>query len=852
MKKQNPVFPAVVYVITALLLAACFDPVGTTRQEAGANTGRVLITIAGEAEPAGTDPASPVSRTLLPEYGALAYTVTIAKDGTTVFSQTITETSVAKDLEAGTYAISVTAKNSGNVPVVEGSETVTINPGVESSVTIRLVSMVSGTGTFAYAVSLTLPGYASFKSGSIDFFSLPGGTKTHSEVLNSGSLAGTTASINLSAGFYRAVFAVEILGKRVAKTQIVHIINQTTTTAEFDLAIGDFVPAPPAGGSVLYITNQGELAAIREHIGSAAMNYGKNAYVLLNDIALGGDWIPIGSRSGGFEPGDETVWQYAFQGSFFGENRRITGLKFPDATSYHASGYAYTGLFGVIHKALIQDLTVETDTAKITLNNSSSADFKYYFIGFVAGRANESDLSNITVRPGNISVEKPEGVPVYQLIFGGVAGYAVNSRLREIVVTGTPGSSLSFPLNSNSSDINIDIGGIAGMLLGSSEISGSAVSLNNQVLLTNVGSILHTGGLAGSHYGTIRQSSYSGTIAISHTGQNFSAYTGGIAGTSESGGTIEACYAAPLITINSANTYPNLYTGGLVGSISAGGTVRNSYAACGIEINTTITIDMSKYVYSGGVAGGYYNENGAVENCYAAGSLQVVINGTPQASDRIQTGGISGSSNSVSSSAALLNAITSSAGTHSRIVPVGTRSNNIAFNNMFINGVTLPDAASAPQNDVNGLGKTAAQLASQSAYAGLGWDFSNVWKMGPPAYPYPVLQWQNDAPPVPSGFELLTDDEFAAEFHPAFEEPINLAATALTIYKTGSPQTLTITVPAGYGAYQWLVDGKAAGSSRSLVISAVDHAVGDHAVTAIVYRGAVPYSKNIVITVSGE
>jgi hypothetical protein len=849
MKKQNPAVPTVVCVIVALLLAACFHPVGTTRQDVGANTGRVLITIAGEGELAGTEPAASVSRTLLPEYGVLTYTLTIAKEGTTVFTQTLTETSAATDLEAGTYTVSVSAKNSGTVLVAEGNGTVAISPGVESPVTIRLASVVSGTGTFAYTVSLTLPGYAPFKSGSINFFSLSGGTDP-SPVDLTGGLTGTES---MPAGFYRVVLAVEILGKRVAKTQIVHISDQTTTTAEFDLAIGDFIPVPPEGGSVFYITDQGEMAAIGDHIGSEAMNYGKNAYVLLNDIALAGDWIPIGSRSGGFGPDQESDWQYAFQGHFFGENHRITGLKFPDATSYHSDDFSYTGLFGVIHKALVQDLTVETGATRITLNNTASSGDKYHFIGFVAGRVNESDLSNITVKPGNISVEKPEGVAVYQLIFGGVAGHVNNSRLREIVVTGMPGSSLSFPLNSNSPNINIDIGGIAGMLAGSSEISGSAVSLNNNVSLTNVGSILHTGGLAGSHYGTIRQSSYSGTVAISHTGQNFWAYTGGIAGTSESGGTIDACYAAPLITINSANTYPNLYTGGLVGSIDAGGTVRNSYAACGIEINTTITVDMFKYVYSGGVAGGYYNENGAVENCYAAGSLQVVINGTPQASDRIQTGGISGSSSSVSSSAALLNAIAGSAGTHSRIVPVGTRSNNIAFNNMFINGVTLLDAVSVPLNDINGLGKTAAQLASQPTYAGLGWDFAGVWKMGSAEYPYPLLQWQEGAPPVPPGFELLKDEKFEAEFYLSLEEPLNLAATTLIIYKINNPKTLTLTAPTGYDSYQWLVDGRtAAGSPGSLVIGAANHAVGDHAVTAIMWRDGVPYSKNIVITVSGE
>jgi hypothetical protein len=83
---------------------------------------------------------------------------------------------------------------------------------------------------------------------------------------------------------------------------------------------------------------------------------------------------------------------------------------------------------------------------------------------------------------------------------------------------------------------------------------------------------------------------------------------------------------------------------------------------------------------------------------------------------------------------------------------------NIAFNGMFVNGLTVADAATDPENDANGLGKTAAQLASQSTYeSGLGWDFVNVWEMGPPAYPYPILKWQNGVVSIPSGFELLSE-----------------------------------------------------------------------------------------------
>jgi hypothetical protein len=175
---------------------------------------------------------------------------------------------------------------------------------------------------------------------------------------------------------------------------------------------------------------------------------------------------------------------------------------------------------------------------------------------------------------------------------------------------------------------------------------------------------------------------------------------------------------------------------------------------------------------------------------------------------------------------------------------------------MFVNGLTVADAVTDPEDNVNGLGKTAAQLTSRSIYeTGLGWDFAAVWEMGPPEYPYPILKWQKGTIPVlPPGFELIEDENFAAGIGFGFEEEISLSATASTVYKSGTPNTdtpngLTVTAPAGYNAYRWLVDGKTAGTSQSLSINAADYALGAHAVTAIVYRGTVPYSKNIVIQV---
>jgi hypothetical protein len=853
MKKQNFAVPVVLYAITVLLFSACFDPLGPKPEQgaAGANTGRVLISIVGAEDSSApeTEPSAAIARTLLPEFGALTYTVKITSGSNEVFNQTVTATSTAADLAVGTYSVSVEASDSGDALVAQGSGTVSISLGVESPVTIRLVSVESGTGTFEYTV--TIPPDPPVKSGVIEFFRLPSGTNPSPIDLTT-SLTGTVSAGNasLSAGFYRVVLTVEVLGKKVAKTQIIHIAPNTTTSADFDLSIGDFVPSPPAGGSVVYITNQAELAAIREHIGSAEMNYGKNAYVLLNDIALSGNWTPIGSLNDSLSGSSD--WVTAFQGYFFGENHRITGLTFS------GESYLYTGLFGVIHKALIQDLTVETAVIpQLELKNGVM-----HYAGLVAGGVSESDLANITIKPANLTVTNVPSTTI--VLFGGAAGSVLNSRLRDINVAGASGSSLSFSLaGSNSSGTNSQIGGIAGSLDSASEISGSAVSLNINRSHPNGSSLQKLGGIAGSNSGTIRQSSYSGTLTISHAGDIPQTETGGIAG--YNGGIIEDCYASPEITISTNTTVGlhRLYTGGLAGENK--GIIRNSYAACGIEANVTTSSTMKKELYSGGVAGFGSTGEGLIDKCYAIGSLQIAVNSTLYSYDEIYTGGIGGAANdtysfgTVSSSAALAHTIVSTAPLSgsgaSRIIPLGkgtgTITNNIAFSNMFINGVTLPDAVTAPQNDKDGLGKTAAQLASQATYeTSLGWDFSGVWEMGPASYPYPILQWQNGtAPVVPQGFEPPEDENFATGIQIGLEEEISLDATALTIYKTGTPASLAITAPAGYDGYRWLVDGKDAGTSQNLSLYAANHPVGAHAITAVLFRGSVPYSKNIVIQV---
>jgi hypothetical protein len=799
MKKLIFVIAFFAAALAALSLAACAVPLETP-SEGGGKTGRVVISIAGGLSTAeAAENAALINRSLLPEYGLLTYTVEITKDWETtpVFTQTVTETSTVVDLESGSYTVLVEARNSDDMLVAEGSGTVSVSAGAESIVTVKLAALESGTGTFEYTV--VLPAYPPVQSGAIEFFRLSGGANPPSVNLT-GGLTGTTS---LPAGYYRAVLRVEVLGKRVAKTLIVHIAPDTLTGTEFNLSIGDFVPSPPAGGSVIYISTQAELAAINDHIASAAMNYGKNAYVLLGDINLVGTWTPIGNISATGYSLSAANLSGAFQGRFFGDNHRITGLGFSEGDSTRRG----RGLFGAVYKALIQDLYVETKNITISL---SGMDW-FRPIGILAGYANDSDLENITVKAANFTVDglslTTETIPG----IGGAFGLAVNSRLKGISVTPAVGAALSVSINGTFA-VTLSVGGIAG---------------------GGTGSVIRKSG----YFGTLTASGGYGTLNI-----------GGITG---EGGTIEECYVMADINVPSSQT---LLAGGIAGSASL---IRNCYAYCRIDVIST-----SAYHFIGGILGRAYNN--AVEKSYAAGSLKLSGTGVRPVGGIAGGGNVSETPFRISSSASLMKSLT----TNDSILAgrIGMARNldgspntdisglqgNIAFNGMFVNGFTVADALSSPENDANGLGKTAAQLKIQSTYeTGLGWDFATVWEMGPSSYPYPVLKWQN-AIPVPPAFEILEDEGFATGVGFRLEEQIDLDATTQTIYKTGNVRPLTITAPAGYDAYRWLVDGKTAGTAQSFSMNPVHYTLGAHTVTAIVYRGAVPYSKNIVITVSWQ
>jgi len=186
-------------------------------------------------------------------------------------------------------------------------------------------------------------------------------------------------------------------------------------------------------------------------------------------------------------------------------------------------------------------------------------------------------------------------------------------------------------------------------------------------------------------------------VEIAAGGVNGNQIVGGIAGSAFFGGTINNCYST-------GNISSSIYSGGIVG-----------LAFCGTITNCYSTGNISSSSCSGGIAG-YIMGGGKIINC-AAINPTIISTGTP------------------SYAGCIVGYIDNTNGTNKI-------TNNFALSTMTVTG---------DQSYGNsGVGKTDAQLKTQSTYSGavsgdglggLGWDFGTTWKM-PAGGGYPVLYWQ--------------------------------------------------------------------------------------------------------------
>jgi len=325
--------------------------------------------------------------------------------------------------------------------------------------------------------------------------------------------------------------------------------GKKTATAASDVAAvtvtGGMSYAIPDGGAIIYISTQAALESIRDHIDNPAYNYGKNAYILEQDITLTGTWTPIGW----VETVDLTGGKHAFNGNFYGNGHTIRNLVLPGGSIH------YIGLFGYIEDALIQDVQVELGENIITVTNSSTQS-----IGIIAGGSMNSVIKNCGVYSS--SAITVNGTSNYNLALGGISGHFGDSLITENCY-------VSMNITITNGGTHIGVGGIV------SANYPNAIIRNCYYIGTITGTGLYAflHGIANDNNST--EKSYSaGTIANNATGSGWTD-TSGIAryGTINNSVTLMS-----LMSINSGSRYVRI-------SFDTDAALANNYAYSGMLLN---------------------------------------------------------------------------------------------------------------------------------------------------------------------------------------------------------------------------------------------------------------------------
>ncbi|MDR0709374.1 MAG: hypothetical protein LBF77_04840 [Spirochaetaceae bacterium] len=248
MKRQIFVFAFFAAALAALSLAACggiLEAPAAADGGVSGGKGRIIVSIAGGLSPAeAARNAAPAPRTLLPEYGPLTYTVEITKDGETdpAVSANIIATTLTRELDPGSYTLSVTAYKAGtDVPVAEGGVPLEVSAGQVTDVTVTLALYQAGAGYLDYTVGL--PDGMTLKTGFLTLYPFSGNAAAMNVDL-SGGLSGVE---EVPSGYYRIRLLIcGVIGgvsKTAAKTAVLHIGDSFTTTASYAFGPDDFTDA---------------------------------------------------------------------------------------------------------------------------------------------------------------------------------------------------------------------------------------------------------------------------------------------------------------------------------------------------------------------------------------------------------------------------------------------------------------------------------------------------------------------------------------------------------------------------------------------------------------------------------
>ena len=249
-------------------------------------------------------------------------------------------------------------------------------------------------------------------------------------------------------------------------------------------------------------------------------------FALTRDISLSdtASWLPIGyfTEAGDSEP-------KPFKGNFNGQGYRVYNLKISDTTQ------DYAGLFGSVHGAVIENLTVDGQ-----VNAHSKA-------ALLVGETNDSTISNCSSR-GQV-----RGVGV----IGGIVGEAYDSVILECTNTaGVLGGTDADGVNE----------AYAGGICGSAQSSFMSDCTSDT---TDSYSALYSEGYVGGIAGNIYETEIYNTYVEGKVGSTSADYIGGLVGRMQSGQVKNGRFAGTI----GASTSSTLKTAGLFVGYIEGGTI---------------------------------------------------------------------------------------------------------------------------------------------------------------------------------------------------------------------------------------------------------------------------------------
>ena len=275
------------------------------------------------------------------------------------------------------------------------------------------------------------------------------------------------------------------------------------------------------------INSDKDLKLLAYHVANEEVDgYEGYYFALTRDISLSdtASWLPIGyfTEAGDSEP-------KPFKGNFNGQGYRVYNLKISDTTQ------DYAGLFGSVHGAVIENLTVDGQ-----VNAHSKA-------ALLVGETNDSTISNCSTR-GQV-----RGVGV----IGGIVGEAYDSVILECTNTaGVLGGTDADGVND----------AYAGGICGSAQSSFMSDCTSDT---TDSYSALYSEGYVGGIAGNIYETEIYNTYVEGKVGSTSADYIGGLVGRMQSGQLKNGRFAGTI----GASTSTTLKTAGLFVGYIEGGTI---------------------------------------------------------------------------------------------------------------------------------------------------------------------------------------------------------------------------------------------------------------------------------------